>query len=90
MIYKIHANELFTDDGAFIKKLKCPSGVQWDNLAIDEAHESRQCASCDKRIYDTGQMTDEYVLNAVKNDPRICLKIDFNQENIKVVSIYEE
>jgi len=41
---------------------------------------------CEKVIFDIENMDDKAVEEAVKSDPNICLKVDINSVNIRVVN----
>ena len=77
--------EIYTDKDEFVKRMNCPYKINWDNLE-DTNSASRKCENCDHLILDTAFLTDYNLLNLVRENPNICLKIDLNQHNIKVVS----
>ena len=77
--------EIYTDKDEFVKRMNCPYKINWDNLE-DTNSTSRKCENCDHLILDTVFLTDYNLLNVVRDNPNICLKIDLNQHNIKVVS----
>ena len=79
------AKTLFTDDSIFIKKLYCPYGIVWDDLSKDDGN-SRNCELCEKRIFEIDNFSDEDVIVLVANDPDICLKIDFDSSNIRIIN----
>lgn len=77
--------DIYTDKDEFVKTMNCPYKMNWDNL---EATNStlRKCAKCDHLIVDTEIVTDDDLLKMVRQNPNTCLKIDLNQQNIKIVS----
>lgn len=77
--------EIYTDKGEFIKKMNCPYKMNWDNFEEGNLT-SRKCAICEHLITDTKNFSDEEMLNIVQQNPDICLKIDLNQNNIKIIS----
>ena len=77
--------ELYTDDGRLIKKLHCPFKISWDNLE-PAAPNYRKCSMCDNSIVDTKYLTDEQLLSMMEQKPETCLKVDLNQENLKIFS----
>ena len=76
---------LFTNEGILIKKLHCPYGVKWDSLPREQIS-YRHCAMCGKNIFDISHMNDKELMGIVENDPKICLKLDISNPNIRVVN----
>jgi len=89
MIFKPATRQLFADDGTFIKSMFCPSNVKWDELARLDGTTNRTCLICQKSISDTSTLTDSQIIDLVRKDPDICLKIHPDQENIKVIIQYD-
>jgi hypothetical protein len=77
--------EIYTDKGEFVKTMNCPYKMSWDNLETTIIN-MRKCANCDHLIVDTEVITDDELLKMVRQNPDICLKIDLNQQNIKIVT----
>ena len=77
--------EIYTDKGEFVKTMNCPYKMNWDNLE-NTIINMRKCANCDHLIVDTEVITDDELLKMVRQNPDICLKIDLNQQNIKIVT----
>jgi hypothetical protein len=77
--------EIYTDKGEFVKTMNCPYKMNWDNLETTIIN-MRKCANCDHLIVDTEVITDDELLKMVRQNPDICLKIDLNQQNIKIVT----
>jgi hypothetical protein len=77
--------EIYTDKGEFVKTMNCPYKMSWDNLETTIIN-MRKCANCDHLIVDTEVLTDDELLKMVRQNPDICLKIDLNQQNIKIVT----
>ncbi len=77
--------EIYTDKGEFVKTMNCPYKMNWDNLETTIIN-MRKCANCDHLIVDTEVLTDDELLKMVRQNPAICLKIDLNQQNIKIVT----
>ncbi len=76
--------EVYTDKGEFVKQMNCPYKMNWDGL--EEADfVSRKCSNCDQLIVDTENLSDDDLLNMIKQNPDTCLKIDLNQNNIKIL-----
>ena len=77
--------EIYTDKGEFVKTMNCPYKMNWDNLETTIIN-MRKCANCDHLIVDTEVLTDDELLKMVIQKPTICLKIDLNQQNVKIVT----
>ena len=77
--------EVYTDNDVFIKRMNCPYKMNWDKLERTNST-FRKCSNCDHLIVDTEFLSDNQLLNMVKQNPDTCLKIDLNQQNIKIVS----
>jgi len=86
MKYNPITKKLFTNDNILIKKLDCPLGISWDDLLSTQSIGTRSCNICDKNISDTALLAGKDVLQLIKKDPAACLKVDLNQENIRVVN----
>lgn len=78
-------NELFSNEGDFIKKLYCPFKVDWDTLNILSDKGNRSCKICDREIFDTENLLDYEILSIIGESPSACLKVNFNQENLEIV-----
>jgi|TARA_B110000879_G_scaffold13840_1_gene17220 hypothetical protein len=76
--------EIFTDTGEFIKRLHCPIHVKW-NAMKKNGDRSKICVKCNKTIYDTANLNDTDILKLIKNDPQACLRVNLNQDNVKIV-----
>jgi hypothetical protein len=89
MIFNPATRQLLSDDGTLIKELFCPNKVNWDDLPQIDSAASRTCSICQKNIFDTENCTDRQIIDLVRNDPSICLKISPDQRNIKVITKYD-
>ena len=79
-------NTLYTDSNRFIKKMHCPyPSLKWDNLSPLDNSSDRHCDICEHSVVETKGYTDEALLKLLQNDSSTCLKVDFNQENIRIV-----
>lgn len=81
-------NQLYTNEGALIKKLHCPLESRWDDMVQGSEFRFRNCEGCQRPVYDTAFFNDHDLLKLIEQDPHTCLKIDLNQNNL-IVS-YEE
>jgi len=77
--------EVYTETGELIKKMHCPYKINWNNLEPVEFR-FRICTYCNQSIVDTELFTETELLEMVKHNPDTCLKIDLNQQNLKIVT----
>lgn len=77
--------DIYTNKGEFIKTMNCPYKMSWDNLENTNST-MRKCTNCNHLIIDTENIADDELLKIIKQNPDTCLKIDLNQNNIKIVS----
>ncbi len=77
--------DIYTDNGVFIKRMDCPYKMNWNKMEIIN-RTTRKCSNCNHSILDTASIPDEELLKLVRLNPGTCLKIDLNQQNIKVIS----
>jgi hypothetical protein len=85
MKYDPLTKKLYTDRYNIIKKLNCPYKMQWNNL-LGHKSPNKQCSICDSLIINTDKIEDEKLLNMVREKPESCLKINLNQDNIRIIS----
>ncbi|MDP2385634.1 MAG: hypothetical protein Q8M29_04635 [Bacteroidota bacterium] len=79
--------ELYKEDGSLIKKLNCPYKVSWDKLIpAKENPNAKLCSNCNHHIIDTSAYSDEELFSMVQSKPDTCLKINLNQNNIKIIN----
>ena len=79
-------NSLYTDDNKLIKKMYCPySSLKWGDLSSIEGSMDRFCAICENSVVDTAKLNDEVLWKLLQDKPETCLKVDWNQENIRIV-----
>jgi len=79
-------NTLYTNNGKLIKKMHCPyPSLKWSALSSIDGSMDRFCDICEHSVIETKEQTDERLLKLLQNDPDTCLKIDFNQDNIRIV-----
>ena len=76
--------EIFTDSGEFIKYLHCPIHVKW-NAMKKNGMDTRMCFECNKTIHDTASLNDTDLVRLINNDPKACLKVNLNQDNVKII-----
>ena len=84
MKYNPITQTLFSDEGAYVKKLYCPLSKQWSELKQGGDASSRGCDHCRKEVHDTAFLTDSELLHLLEQDLQACLKVDLNQANLIV------
>ena len=77
------SRKLYTDSGTFLKKLHCPKKIK--NSDLETQNGKLNCTICSRSILDTAGMDDSKLLEVMKNHPQQCLKIDLNQQNLKIL-----
>jgi hypothetical protein len=76
---------LYSDNGIFFKKMYCPYNVNW--MELDSTNSTyRKCSKCDHLIVDSKYLDDVDLVHLIESNPNACLRLDMNQENIKIVS----
>ena len=80
-------NTLYTDKGKLIKKLFCPYAavLQRDDLSVVNGSLGRYCTICESNVIETKDFDDETLLVLLQREPNTCMKIDPNQDNIRIV-----
>ena len=78
--------ELYTDDNKLIKKMYCPyPSLRWDDLSSLDGTMNSYCAICESSVVNTSEYTDEALMQLLRENPETCLKIDWNQKNIRII-----
>jgi len=79
-------NKLYTDDNKLIKKMHCPyPSLKWSDLSSIDSSVSRFCNICEHNVIATKDYSDKALLQLLQEEPSTCLKIDFNQENLRII-----
>jgi hypothetical protein len=76
---------IYSDNDEFVKTMNCPYKMSWDQLEVTNSS-FRKCSNCDHLIVDTEGLSDDQLLKIVRQKPETCLKIDLNQQNVKIIS----
>ncbi len=80
------SNQLFTNDGQFVKELRCHLGLNWNDLdPVEGTGLHRSCSKCQHPVLDTALLTDLDLLNRVRSAPDTCLMVDLDQTNLIIV-----
>lgn len=78
-------NTLRDMHGRLLKKLVCPINKKWSGLTANTATaHARHCDNCEKSVTDTAMLTYEQVVDAIKQNPSVCLRVRLDQDNIIV------
>jgi len=84
-IYNPLTNTLYTDTDKLIKKMHCPyPSLKWNDLSSLDGSIDRFCDICESNVVETKEMSDESLLALLQKDPETCLKLDWNQENVRI------
>ncbi len=86
MKYNPHTKEVYTDKDEFVKKMDCSFEMEWEGLEAGDSPQSRNCVQCNQSIIDTAYLSDQELLDTLKKNPQTCLKVDFNQTNIQLIT----
>ena len=78
--------EIFSDSGQFIKQLNCPLKKNYASLLKSNEGNKIICDTCNHEIIDSSKLDDKMLIELVKQNPGTCLKIDLNQDNIKLLT----
>ncbi|HAH56105.1 MAG TPA: hypothetical protein DCM02_12695 [Flavobacterium sp.] len=86
--------ELFTDEGEIvIKELFCPhdnSLKEEDFLANENNPRSKICSKCEHPVLDTSKYTEEELVKIIKEEPKTCISINSDQDNIQIINTENE
>lgn len=77
---------LYTDDNQLLKVLECPYNISWSNCTSTQNSDIRTCDICERQITDTGNFTDQQLRRLISEKPDACLKVELNQDNLRVIS----
>lgn len=78
-------NQLFTDDGQFVKELRCHFRLNWNDFYPVEGAGERACSVCHHPVLDTAFYNDFDLLRQIRSAPDTCLKVDLEQTNLTVI-----
>lgn len=84
MQFDPRTNELFTDDGTFVRRLHCPRQAEWDELQVVPRAGERHCVDCRRPVFDTATMTDAELIALMEWQPAACLAVSPKQQNCTV------
>ena len=70
----IKDKSIFADDGTFLKTIDCPKNVSDSDLTRISDHEFH-CKSCEKQVIATDFLSEQEVIQLLRDTPNTCLKI---------------
>lgn len=76
MKYKIDTKELYTDEGVFVKKMQCKTGIDWEKMESGKNDLERICSHCNKSVLDVEFLSDDEILFLLNKKPETCIKIN--------------
>ena len=76
MKYNTETKELFTDNGILLKKMQCPTEVDWEKMDPGKNDLEKICNQCNKSVLNTDTLSDEEVMFVLSENPDKCLKIN--------------
>lgn len=85
MKFNPNTGQLFTNKGVFIKRLHCSRGVDWTDLGHSDSNQ-KYCDFCARNVIDTQKLDDEAVLAIAMQDASVCLKLDFDDSNLRIIN----
>lgn len=90
MKLNLKTKSIYSDNGEFIKKLKCQYFITEADISLSRSIKlAGNCTYCKNEIYKTENLTDKELLSLVDKDPNICFLINKNQSNISKIEVGE-
>ena len=74
-MFNIIDKKIFTKDGDYLKTINCPKNKSVKDLESQDKY-NLYCKSCEKNILDTDYISENKLLETLKKDKDICLKIN--------------
>ena len=75
MPFEIKNKRLYSDTGEFLKEIHCSRAVKKDDLTPTKEGHFR-CSKCDHVVLDTDLMTENEIMQRLRDNPNACLKIN--------------
>lgn len=72
---EIRNNKVFTSEGEYLKTIYCPKKIHVKNLEKLDKY-NLYCTGCKKNILDTDYVLEGKLIEKLKRDKDICLKIN--------------
>lgn len=74
MTLKIQDNNIYAENGECLKKIACPKPVSYRNMSRI-SDQASMCRECDHIVHNTDFMSEDEIINLLKDNPQACLKI---------------
>lgn len=79
----LQQDNLYSEDGTWLKKLECQKNVHLKDLhRVTET--TLSCKECSHVVHDTDQMSEEDLIVLLKRQPDACIKIHLRNPIFKV------
>ena len=66
--------KIFTQEGKYLKTIQCPKKISVSDLEQKD-EQTLYCNNCEKDIIDTQYISEKELVNILKKNKNICLKI---------------
>lgn len=87
MIYDPLLQNLYADDGQFIKKVSCPLSGSREHIAqFQNAFSNLHCSSCDKTVHNIDELEDDELIEMVGEDSQLCVFATANAKQLTILS----
>lgn len=74
MIFDSTLQNLYANDGSFIKKIDCPLAGSREHISqFQKAFENVHCSSCNKTVHCIDSLSDGQLMQMVDDNPNICV-----------------
>lgn len=85
MSLKILHDDIYDQDGNWLKKIECPKSAQLKDMQSLSSTKSK-CSLCDHVVHNTDFMTESDIVTLLRRDPKACLKISVSNPIFEVRS----
>jgi hypothetical protein len=75
MTLKIRDNNIYAENGQWLKEIACPKPVSYRDMTQISAQVS-MCRECERIVHNTDFMSEDDIINLIKDNPQACLKIN--------------
>lgn len=87
MIYITEARQLYTDEGKFIKDVRCPLATGLARtVSAAEPERSFRCMHCKTEVKNLAYLSDEQALEAAQQNPEVCFFATQAAKNVVHIS----
>ncbi|APO87927.1 hypothetical protein A9199_13705 [Donghicola sp. JL3646] len=85
MSLKIVDDDIYDQDGNWLKKIECPKSAQLKDMQSLSSTMSK-CSLCDHVVHNTDFMSESDIMTLLRRDPKACLKISVSNPIFEVQS----